>query len=153
MKLLKWLPAGLFLAVFLCAGSAWSKADVAELYTSAVMTGDVEALDKLLAPNFWHIASNGHIRDKEHFLNDIRDKKFVVNRLTLTNMRESKVGDTRLRTSNGVFHGESVRPLPQGLMRFSMVIADNNGKEQIALFQVTPVMGTAECPDGNCQIR
>lgn len=132
---------------------AQAKADIAELYSNAVMTGDVAALEKLLAPNFWHIASNGHIRDKANFIQEIIDKRLVVDRLTLTNSRETKVGDTRLLTSNGVFYGKSLNPQPQGLMRYTMVIADNKGEEQVVLFQATPVVPTKECEDGNCKIQ
>lgn len=132
---------------------AQAKVDVMDQYTNAVMTGDVAVLEKLLAPNYWNIASNGHIWDKEHFIDAIRSKELVVNRLTLTNSRETKVGDTRLITSNGIFNGKSSSPRPQGLMRFTMVVANNNGQEQVVLFQCTPVIATKDCEDGNCKLK
>ncbi len=132
---------------------AHAKASIADMYTDAVMTADIPVLEKILAPNFWYIASNGHIRDKAHFIEDLKDKKLVVNRMTLTNIRETKVGDTSLLTSNGIFHGMSDMPRPQGLMRYTMVIADNNGSEQVVLFQATPVISTEDCMDGNCKIK
>lgn len=153
MKFMKQIPLFLFLVLFLACGMAHAKADVAELYTQAVMTANVSELENLLAPNFWYIGANGHIRDKAHFIQEIKDKQLVVDRLTLTNSRETKVGDTRLLTANGVFYGKSVNPRPQGLMRYTMVIANNQGKEQVALFQATPVVATPECKDGNCQIK
>ncbi len=122
-------------------------------YAEAVMTADIPVLEKLLAPNFWYIGGNGHIRDKENFIREIRDRSLVVDRLALTNERETKVGDTRLITANGTFKGQSAAPRPQGLMRFTVVLVNNMGQEQVALFQATPVIASEECPDGNCKIK
>lgn len=153
MKSLKLIAVAAFLAVFLCAPRAFAKADIVNLYADAVMTSDIQELEKILAPNFWYVGPNGHIMDKEHFIADIKDRKLVVDRLSLRNQRETQVGETRLVTSNGVFYGKSELPRPQGLMRYCMVIGDNNGREQIALVQVTPVIGTDDCVDGNCRIK
>lgn len=139
--------------LFLNVDSANAKASTTDLFTNAVMTGDSVELEKILAPNFWYIGANGHIRDKDHFIGEIRDKKLVVNRLSLSNMRETQVGNTTMLTSNGVFQGKSDMPLPDGLMRYTMVLVDNQGKEQVALFQATPVIPTKECEDGNCRIK
>lgn len=139
-------------AFLLCSQMTFAKADVTDLYTNAVMTADVAALEELLAPNYWNIANNGHIRDKAHFIKDIKDKILMVDRITFTNTRETKVGDTRLLTGTGIFRGKSDIPRPEGLMRYTMVTANNNGKEQVVLFQATPVISTKECPEGNCKI-
>lgn len=135
-----------------CA-TAWAKVDLADQYIDAVMTANTPELEKILAPNFWYIGGNGHIRDKENFIREINDKVLVVDRMTLTNERETKVGDTRILTANGTFKGKSAAPRPQGLMRYTMVLANNSGHEQVVLFQATPVLATEECPDGNCKIK
>ena len=153
MKFVQLVPLRLALALCLAGGVAHAKVDTVALYTEAVMTGDVSALEKLLAPNYWHVSSNGHIQDKENFITSIKNKDLVVDRLTLTNVRETKVGNTRLLTANGYFKGTAVPALPQGLMRFTMVLANNNGKEQVALFQATPVEPSDDCKDGNCRIK
>lgn len=153
MKFVQLVPLLLALALCLAGGVAHAKVDTVALYTEAVMTGDVSALEKLLAPNYWHVSSNGHIQDKENVITSIKNKDLVVDRLTLTNVRETKVGNTRLITANGYFKGTAVPALPQGLMRFTMVLANNNGKEQVALFQATPVEPSDDCKDGNCRIK
>ena len=153
MKFVQLVPLLLALALCLAGGVAHAKVDTVALYTEAVMTGDVSALEKLLAPNYWHVSSNGHIQDKENFITSIKNKDLVVDRLTLTNVRETKVGNTRLLTANGYFKGTAVPALPQGLIRFTMVLANNNGKEQVALFQATPVEPSDDCKDGNCRIK
>lgn len=153
MRFFQFVPLLLALALCLAGGIAHAKTDPVEQYTEAVMTGDVAALEKLLAPNFWYIGSNGHIRDKAHFIEEIKDKKLVVDRMTLSNLRETSVGTTRLVTANGIFHGTSEMPRPQGLMRYTMVLGDNKGTEQVVLFQATPVIATPECKDGNCKIK
>lgn len=152
MKFLKTIPLVLMLIMGVQT-SALARADVIELYTNAVMTGDVAELEKILAPNYWHIGSNGHIQDKSHFIDSIREKALVVDRLTFTNVRETKLGETRLLTGNGTFKGYSSLPRPQGLMRYTMVTAENRGNEQVVLFQATPVIPTDNCQDGNCRIK
>lgn len=153
MKFFRRAAIAVVLTLILGCGVALAKADTVDMFANAVITGDISVLEKTLSPNFWYIGANGHIRDKEHFIQEIKDKQLVVDRLTLLNNRETKVGGTRLVTANGVFHGKSVVPLPDGLMRYSMVLADNNGHEQVALFQVTPVIATKECQDGNCKLK
>lgn len=133
--------------------AASAKADVVELYANAVISADVEMLEKVLAPNYWHVAANGHIQDKEHFIESIRNKQLVINHLTLTNLRRSMVGDCTLMTGNGILRGKATPALPEGLMRYSIVIAKNGDAEQVVLFQATPVVPSTDCKDGNCAIR
>lgn len=147
---LVWLAGIAFL--LLCV-SARAKVATIDRYAEAVRTADAPVLEKLLAPNFWYIGGNGHIRDKENFIREIQDRTLVVDRLSLINERETKVGDTRLITANGTFRGQSAAPRPQGLMRFTVVLVNNDGEEQVALFQATPVIASEECPDGNCKIK
>lgn len=132
---------------------AQAKADVVELYAHAVITADVDALENLLAPNYWHISANGHIQDKEHFLNSLRNKNLVINHLTITNVRRTIIGDNVMLTGNGILRGMTIPSLPEGLMRYSLLLTKINGKEKIVLFQATPVIPSATCKDGNCAIR
>ena len=147
--------AFLVCTLFLClsAGQAHAKADTVALYTEAVMTGDIPALETLLAPNYWYIAANGHIEDKEHFIQSIKNKDLVIDRLTITNVRTTMIGGATLLTGNGYLKGTTVPALPEGLMRFSLVVVKNQNREQVVLFQATPVVSTVDCKDGNCKIQ
>ena len=151
MKILAALFAAL--VITLSGGLAQAKPDTVELYTEAVMIGDVPALETLLAPNYWHIAGSGHIEDKEHFIQSIKNKELVVDRLTITNVRTTMIGGATLMTGNGYFKGISQPAQPEGLMRFTLVVVKNQNREQVVLFQATPVVGTPECRDGNCKIQ
>ena len=153
MKLLKAVPLICALVFCLSAGTAQAKADSVALYTEAVMTGDIPALEALLAPNYWHIGANGHIEDKEHFVQSIKNKELVVDRLTILNARTALIGGAQLVTGNGYFKGIAVPALPEGLMRFTLVLVKNQGREQVVLFQTTPVLPSANCKDGNCKIQ
>lgn len=146
------LAAFLALGAFLPA-SADAAADVAALYTDALISGDAKGLERLLAPNFIFIAPNGHIEDGSHFLDSVRSRHFVVSDMTLKNMRETRTGDVRLITGNGTFMARADNPLPGGLMRLTMVTDRSSGSERILLVQVTPVIPTRDCSDGNCRIR
>lgn len=132
---------------------AQARVDTVDLFTDALLTSDISELEKTLAPNFWYIGANGHIRDKDHFIEEMKEGKLKIDRISFTNLRETAVGNTRLLTANGNFHGRATMPLPEGLMRYTIVLANNNGKEQIALLQATPVIATKECSDGNCLIK
>ena len=147
--------AALFAALMitLSGGLAQAKPDTVELYTEAVMIGDVPALETLLAPNYWHINANGHIEDKEHFINTIKNKELVIDRLTFTNARTAMISDAKLITGTGYLKAKATPPLPQGLMRVTVVVVSNKGREQIVLFQATPVIATEDCNDGNCKIQ
>ena len=151
MKILAALFAAL--VITLSGGLAQAKPDTVELYTEAVMIGDVPALETLLAPNYWHINANGHIEDKEHFINTIKHKELVVDRLTFTNARTAIIGDSKLITGTGYLKAKATPPLPQGLMRVTVVVVSNKGREQVVLFQATPVIATEDCNDGNCKIQ
>lgn len=152
MKALK-ICGALLLTLFMAAGIAYGKADTLEMFTHATMTADIPVLEKILAPNFWYIGATGHIRDKEHFIQALKDKEIVIDHITMMNNRESQVGTTRLITSNGTFKGHSSIPVPEGLTRYTTVLADNKGQEQVVLFQATPVIPTPDCADGNCTIK
>ena len=151
MKILAALFAAL--VITLSGGLAQAKPDTVELYTEAVMIGDVPALETLLAPNYWHINANGHIEDKEHFINTIKNKELVIDRLTFTNARTAIIGDSKLITGTGYLKAKATPPLPQGLMRVTVVVVNNKGREQVVLFQATPVIATDDCNDGNCKIQ
>lgn len=144
----------LLLSTFAGPAAPHAAVDVTGLYAEALMAGDVAALDRLLAPNHLFIASSGHIQDKAHFLTTVRRGGLKVKGFTLSNVRESLIGTTRVVTGNGVFEAESDTPLPGGLMRFSLVIEKTQETpERIVLVQLTPVIPTGECPDGTCRIR
>ena len=151
MKILAALFAALMIT--LSSGLAQAKPDTVELYIEAVMIGDVPALETLLAPNYWHIAGSGHIEDKEHFIQSIKNKEMVVDRLTITNVRTTMIGGATLMTGNGYFKGISQPAQPEGLMRFTLVVVKNQNREQVVLFQATPVVSTPDCRDGNCKIQ
>ena len=151
MKILAALLATV--VITLSGGLAQAKPDTVELYTEAVMIGDVPALETLLAPNYWHINANGHIEDKEHFINTIKNTELVIDRLTFTNARTAMISDAKLITGTGYLKAKATPPLPQGLMRVTVVVVSNKGREQVVLFQATPVIATEDCNDGNCKIQ
>ena len=113
MKLFRMFLVSLALSLIF-AGAALAKADVTELYAEALMTGDVESLDKLLAPNYWHVSANGHIQDKEHFLASLKERKLVIDRIRLSNMRSTVMGDVTLVTANGELKGSATPPPAPG---------------------------------------
>ena len=127
------LIAAVCCALLLTAGSsAQAKPDLVELYAEAVRTAD---------------------QDKEHFIAAIKAGKMAIKTLHIRNVRASMVGKTIVVTGNGIMQGTSEPPLPEGLMRYTLVLGDNDGRQQVVLFQATPVVPSTDCKDGNCALR
>ena len=103
--------------------------------------------------SYWHVSANGHIQDKEHFLASLKERKLVIDRIRLSNMRSTVMGDVTLVTANGELKGSATPALPQGLMRYTMVLNKVGKETKIVLFQATPVVPSQDCRDGNCAIR
>lgn len=154
MTLCRLLSAALLAAALLnCPVHASAKADVPALFSEAFMHNDTETLERILAGNFWLIDQNGHISDKEHFLTKLKTKQMVCDYLKLSNQRFGLYGKTRVLTGNAQIRGSFGAPLPRGLIRFTMVTDEGKEGERVILFQLTPVVPTKNCPDGNCEIR
>lgn len=134
-------------------GSAQARADVVDLFMDALMENDASQLDGLLASNFVFIGTNGHIQDKSHFLATLKSGKIKIYSARFKNMRESSTGPVRVLTGNGEFTARSEVVLPSGLMRITVVTDRAKKQERLVLVQLTPVIPTDECKDGNCLIR
>lgn len=154
MKIRSLLLALMF--VVACAGMVQAKASLATRYVEALMTNDTETLSTLLAGNYCHISANGHIQDKDHFIANLKQHKLTVNHLKFFNDRVSSYGNTKVITGNAQIkasYASGTSGTAEGLVRFTMVIEKGKQGEKIVLFQLTPVVPSAQCPDGNCQIK
>ena len=60
-----------------------------------------------------HVISNWHIQDKEHFLASLKERKLVIDRIRLSNMRSTVMGDVTLVTANGELKGSATPPCPR----------------------------------------
>lgn len=130
----------LVLPLFLVMGSvAHARPDTVALYVEAVMMADTATLEKVLSSNFLHISANGLMQDKENYIENLKNGKMDIRRMTVSDVISSHYGTTTLITGNVVVHGTYDPPLPQGLMRFSMVLEKVGDQEKIILSQVTPV--------------
>ncbi len=127
--------------------------DTADLFVAALLDADVPSLERLLAPNFIFVSSGGHAQDRKHFLESLRTGRLAVRKARFSSFRETTAGEVRLLTGNGIFDAVSDTPVPSGLMRVSLVAESTKELERIVLIQLTPVISTPDCPDGNCLLR
>lgn len=125
--------------VLVMSSIAHARPDIVAQYVEAVMTADTAILQKILAENFLHIGSNGLVQDKENYIENLKNGKMDIRRLTISDGVTSHYGGATLLTGTAVVHGTATPPLPQGLMRFSMVLERANDQEKIILSQLTPV--------------
>ncbi len=147
------LAALALLGLLLLPRPALAAPDVFELALDAMMSADSGELERLLAPNFVFIGPNGHVQDKEHFLEAIGTRALNVKAAKFRNLRETSSGSVRLLTGNGVFDAGSADPQPPGLMQVSVVKELGDKQERLVLVQLTPVLPSPSCPDGNCRLR
>lgn len=131
----------LFLVLVL-GSTARAKPDTVALYVEAVMTADAATLEKILAANYLHVSGNGYVQDKENFIEMLKNRKMIINRLTISNVKTTHFGRATLVTGNAMLKGSFEPRLPEGLQRMSMVLERNEkGEEKVILFQDTPVLG------------
>ena len=133
----------LLVSVFGFAALAQARADTLSLYIEAFLTEDVKSLEKLLAGNYLHINSNGYVQDRENFLNNLREGKMVIDRLTVTDVATSHYGGATLSTGTVQFKGKFEPKLPSGLHRVTVVMERKGDEEKVILFQATRVRAEA----------
>ena len=136
----------LVLGSLVMAQRADAKPDTAQLFVEAMLTANVEVLDKILAGNYLHINGNGYMQDKENLLASLRDKKMVVDHLTISDVTTSHYGNATLMTGTLVFKGKFKPKLPEGLHRVTLVIEKQGAAEKIILYHATPVRARAMTP-------
>lgn len=135
----------LALAIFISLqGTALARVDTLSLYIEAIMTRDTATLEKILAENYLHINGNGYLQDKENFIASIKSGKMRIDRMSVTNIKESSYGGATLTTGNVILHGKFTPKLPEGLQRMSIVLERKGDTEKVLLFQATPVKPSAE---------
>ena len=131
----------LCMALLLVWGTgAQAQSDVIERYVTAVMTRDVDTLQKILADNYLHINANGYLQDKEHFIENLKSGKMVIDHLLFFDTVDNRCGSTLVVTGNVFFKGKFKPKLHEGLQRMT-VVAD---KDKIMLYQATPVVDKKE---------
>lgn len=131
----------LFLVLIL-GSAAQAKPDTVALYVEAVMTADTATLEKLLAANYLHVSGNGYVQDKENFIEMLKNRKMIIDRLLISNVKTTHYGRTTLVTGNAMLKGSFDPKLPEGLQRMTMVLErTDKGGEKVLLFQDTPVLG------------
>ena len=113
---------------------------VEEQWRTAQIAGDAATMDKLLANDYFGISISGQLNDKEQQLDRLRNRKLILSKIDLSDVRIKLLGRVAIVTSlariDGTDSGESI----QGTFRYTRVYKRYpDGSWKITNFEVTRV--------------
>lgn len=106
----------------------------------AQLSGDVVAMDKLLADDYFGISIAGQLNDKTQQLERLRNRTLALTRLDLSDVRIKLVGRVAIVTSLAQIEGTNEGTSIQGTFRYTRVYKRyQDGSWKITNFEVTRV--------------
>ncbi len=109
-------------------------------WRTAILQGDVAALDRLVADDFLSISSNGTLMDKQEFLRRASTRKRTVTRLDISETKIRMRQDSAIVTSRADVEGKDEEGALRGVFRYTRVyIRLPNSGWKISNFEITRV--------------
>jgi ketosteroid isomerase-like protein len=111
-----------------------------EQWRTAQLSGDVDAMDKLLSDDYIGISMSGQVNTKTQQLDRARSRKLVLTRLDLGEMQIKLVGSIAVVTSRAQVEGTNDGVPVQGTFRYTRVYQRlPSGVWKITSFEATRV--------------
>lgn len=111
-----------------------------EQWRVAQLAGDVDTMDKLLAPDYLGISMNGQINDKDQQLDRMRNRTLVTKSIALSDVKIKLVGPVAIVTSRAQVEGSSEGVAMHGMFRYTRIYRRYpDGSWKITNFEVTPI--------------
>ncbi len=111
-----------------------------EQWRVAQLAGDVDTMDKLLAPDYLGISMNGQINDKDQQLDRMRNRTLVTKSIVLSDVKIKLVGAVAIVTSRAQVEGASEGVAMHGMFRYTRIYRRYpDGSWKITNFEVTPI--------------
>jgi ketosteroid isomerase-like protein len=127
--------------------------DLEEKWRQAQLSGDVAAMDGLLADDFVGITAFGQVTTKAQQLSRVRDRAVVLTRLDLSDRKVKLIGSTAIVTTRAEVDGTSDGRSIAGAFRYTRVYHRlPNGSWKITSFEATRVPsgdGPRNRPEGD----
>ena len=114
--------------------------ELEELWRRAQLTGDVEAMDKLLSDDYVGITMTGQVVTKIQQLDRMRNRTLAMTKLVLEDVKVKLIGTTAIVTSLAEVEGTTEGTPMQGKFRYTRVYSRlPSGTWKITNFEATRV--------------
>jgi ketosteroid isomerase-like protein len=111
-----------------------------EVWRNAQLTGDVDAMDKLLSDDYVGITMNGQMVTKAQQLDRMRNRNLIVTTISLEDVKVKLIGTTAVVTSLAQVEGSSDGIPMHGTYRYTRVYTRlPSGSWKITNFEATRV--------------
>jgi ketosteroid isomerase-like protein len=108
-------------------------------WNQAAISGDVDAMDKLLSEDYLGITASGEVLTKAQQLDHMRDRKLVLTKLDTSQIKIKLIRNIAIVTSLAHVEGTSDDEPLHGAYRYTRVYQRMpNGSWKITSFEVTP---------------
>ena len=111
-----------------------------EAWRTAQLSGDVEAMDKLLSDDYVGITMSGQVVTKTQQLERMRNRNTVLTKIELDDVKVKLIGTTAIVTSKAEIDGTSEGATMHGTYRYTRVYSRQpSGTWKITNFEATRV--------------
>jgi ketosteroid isomerase-like protein len=111
-----------------------------QVWRTAQLSGDVEAMDKLLSDDYVGITMTGQVVTKVQQLDRMRNRNLVLTSISLDDVKVKLIGSTAIVTSLAQVEGTSDGAPMHGTFRYTRVYSRNSsGSWKITNFEATRV--------------
>jgi hypothetical protein len=115
-------------------------------WTEAERSGDIDALDQLLAPGFYGVGPLGFILPKQAWLARHRSRDLLYSRFDVDEVQVTHHGPVAVVTARHITHGTyQGHPIPQAV-RATHVVVDADPARQLAVIHMGFIAGTPGAP-------
>ena len=113
-----------------------------EQWRTAQLSGDVVTMDKLLSDDYVGISMTGQVNTKAQQLSRIRNHKFILTRLDLTEMKVKLLGQVAIVTVRAAIEGTNEGAPISGNFRYTRIYQHlPDGGWKITNFEATRIPG------------
>ena len=126
------------------------RAQIVELehqWKKAALADDIPAMDKLLSDDYLGITDTGEVLTKTQQLARMRDGKFMITKLDISDTRIKLVGNIAIVTCLAQVEGTSADEILHGAYRYTRVYQRLSGNVwKVTNFEVTPANRSHHAP-------
>jgi ketosteroid isomerase-like protein len=109
-------------------------------WQQATLNDDVAAMDKLLSEDYLGITANGELMTKTQLLDRMRNRKFAISRMDVSDMKIKRVGSVAIVTSLAQVEGEVNGEPVSGSFRYTRVYQHlPSGMWRVTSFEATRI--------------
>ena len=113
--------------------------EVHEARLRALVTGDLETLDRCVADDLTYISPHGRVLGKQEVFDNIRQGKMAVQSMEVTNFEANQFGDSAILTYQAYTRFNDGETIVDGIVRGTNVYLCRQGLWQLYLAQQTSI--------------